>query len=195
VIAARTVLALQTIVARERDPQDPAVVTVGSIHGGNKHNIIPDEVKLQITVRAYKPEVRKHLLAAIERIAKAEALAADAPKEPAFAVVESTGATYNDPKLTARLATTFRRTFGDANVVDVAPQMGSEDFSEFGLAGVPAAQWSLGAGDPAKLKELAAAGKQPPSLHSSLFAPDRDPTIATGVEAEVAVLMDLLGKP
>lgn len=195
VIAARTVLALQTIVAREKDPQDPAVVTVGSIHGGNKHNIIPDEVKLQITVRAYKQEVRKHILAAIERIAKAEAVAAGAPKEPAFAVVESCPATYNDPKLTARIAAALRRTFGDGNVIDLPPQMASEDFSEFGLAGVPAVQWSLGAGDPAKLKELAAAGQQPPSLHSSLFAPDRDPTIATGVEAEVAVLMDLLGKP
>ena len=109
-------------------------------------------------------------------------------------MVESTGATYNDPKLTARIATTFRRTFGDANVVATPPVMGSEDFSEYGLAGVPAVQWNLGAGDPAKLKELAAAGQQPPSLHSSLFAPDRDPTIATGVESEVAVLMDLLGK-
>jgi amidohydrolase len=195
VIAARTVLALQTIVAREKDPQDPAVVTVGSIHGGNKHNIIPDEVKLQITVRAYKEEVRKHILAAIERIAKAEALAAEAPRQPAFAVVESCPATYNDPRLAARIAATLRRTFGEGNVVDVPPQMASEDFSEFGLAGVPAVQWSLGAGDPAKLKELAASGQQPPSLHSSLFAPDRDPTIATGVEAEVAVLMDLLGKP
>jgi amidohydrolase len=195
VIAARTVLALQTIVAREKDPQDPAVVTVGSIHGGNKHNIIPDEVKLQITVRAYKEEVRKRILASIERIAKAEAAAAGAPKEPAFAVIESCHATYNDPKLTARIATTLRRTFGDGNVVEVPPQMASEDFSEYGLAGVPAVQWSLGAGDPAKLKELEAAGKQPPSLHSSLFAPDRDPTIATGVESEVAVLMDLLGKP
>ncbi len=194
VIAARTVLALQTIVAREMNPQDPAVVTVGSIHGGNKHNIIPDEVKLQITVRAYKKEVRDHVLAAIQRIAKAEAEAAGAPKEPAFAVVESCPATYNDPKLTARIATTLRRTFGDGNVLDLPPQMASEDFSEYGLAGVPAVQWSLGAGDPAKLKELAAAGKQPPSLHSSLFAPDRDPTIATGVESEVAVLMDLLGK-
>ena len=195
VIAARTVLALQTIVAREKDPLDPAVVTVGSIHGGTKHNIIPDEVKLQLTVRAYKEEVRKHILAAIERIAKAEAAAAGAPKEPAFAVVESCPATYNDPKLTARIAAALRRTFGDGNVVDLPPQMASEDFSEYGLAGVPAVQWSLGAGDPAKLKELAAAGQQPPSLHSSLFAPDRDPTIATGVEAEVAVLMDLLGKP
>ena len=195
VIAARAVLALQTIVAREKDPQDPAVVTVGSIHGGNKHNIIPDEVKLQITVRAYKKEVRDHILAAIERIAKAEAVAAGAPKEPAFAVVESCPATFNDPKLTARIAAALRRTFGDGNVVDLPPQMASEDFSEFGLAGVPAVQWSLGAGDPVKLKELASAGQQPPSLHSSLFAPDRDPTIATGVEAEVAVLMDLLGKP
>ena len=194
VIAARTVLALQTIVAREKDPQDPAVVTVGSIHGGNKHNIIPDEVKLQITVRAYKKEVREHILAAIERIAKAEAVAAGAPKEPAFAVVESCPATYNDPKLTARIAAALRRTFGDGNVVDLPPQMASEDFSEYGLAGVPAVQWSLGAGDPAKLKELEAAGQHPPSLHSSLFAPDRDPTIATGVESEVAVLMDLLGK-
>lgn len=194
VIAARTVLALQTIVARELSPQDPAVVTVGSIHGGNKHNIIPDEVKLQITVRAYKKEVRDHVLAAIQRIAKAEAEAAGAPKEPAFAVVESCPATYNDPKLTARIAATLRRTFGDGNVVETPPQMASEDFSEYGLAGVPAVQWSLGAGDPEKLKELAAAGKQPPSLHSSLFAPDRDPTIATGVESEVAVLMELLGR-
>ena len=195
VIAARTILALQTIVAREKDPQDPAVVTVGSIHGGNKHNIIPDEVKLQITVRAYKEEVRKRILAAIERIAKAEAAAAGAPKEPAFAVIESCHATFNDPKLTARIAATLRRTFGDGNVIEVPAQMASEDFSEYGLTGVPAVQWSLGAGDPVKLKETTAAGKEPPSLHSSLFAPDRDPTIATGIAAEVAVLMDLLGKP
>jgi amidohydrolase len=195
VIAARTVLALQTIVARETNPSDPAVVTVGSIHGGNKHNIIPDEVKLQITVRSYKEEVRKHVLAAIERIAKAEALAAGAPKEPSFAVIESCPATYNDPKLTARIATTLRHTFGDANVVEVPAQMASEDFSEYGKAGVPAVTFELGAAFPDKLKEAQAAGKPLPSLHSSLFAPDRDPTIETGVEAEVAVLMDLLGKP
>ena len=194
VIAARTVLALQTIVAREINPQDPAVVTVGSIHGGNKHNIIPDEVKLQITVRAYKQEVRDHVIAAIERIAKAEAAAAGAQKEPAVAVVESCHATYNDPKLTARIEAVLKKTLGDGNVVQVPPQMASEDFSEYGLAGVPAVQWSLGAWDPAKLKALEAAGKAPPSLHSSLFAPDLDPTIATGVESEVAVLLDLLGK-
>ena len=194
VIAARTVLALQTIVARETNPADPAVVTVGSIHGGNKHNIIPDEVKLQITVRSYKEEVRKHVLAAIERIAKAEALAAGAPKEPSVAVIESCPATYNDPKLTARIATTLRHTFGDANVVEVPAQMASEDFSEYGKAGVPAVTFELGAAFADKLKEAEAAGKPLPSLHSSLFAPDRDPTIETGVEAEVAVLLDLLGK-
>ncbi len=195
VIAARTILALQTIVARENSPQDPAVVTVGSVHGGNKHNIIPDEVKLQITVRAYKEEVRNHMLASIERIAKAEAAAAGAPKDPAFAVIESCHATYNDPKLDARIAAALRRSFGDKNVVDVPAQMGSEDFSEYGIAGVPAVIFHLGAAVPEKLKELQAAGKQPPSLHSSLFAPDRDPTITTGIAAEVAVLLDLLGKP
>jgi amidohydrolase len=195
VIAARTILALQTIVARENDPVDPAVITVGSVHGGNKHNIIPDEVKLQITVRSYKEEVRKHLLAAIERIAKAEAAAAGAPKEPAFAVIESCHATYNEPKLNSRITSTLRKTFGEKNVVEVPAQMGSEDFSEYGQAGVPAVIFTLGAGDPAKLQELKEAGKEPPSRHSSLFAPDLDPTVTTGIAAEVAVLMDLLGKP
>ncbi|HXO20094.1 MAG TPA: amidohydrolase [Thermoanaerobaculia bacterium] len=195
VIAARTVLALQTIVSRENNPLDPAVVTVGSIHGGTKHNIIPDEVKLQITVRSYRDEVRQRLLAAIERIARAEAAAAGAPKEPAFKVIESTAATYNDPQLTARIAAALRRALGDDNVVEMGPEMASEDFSEYGHAGVPAVTWSLGAAFPEKLKEAQAAGKELPSLHSALFAPDRDPTIATGVEAETAVLLDLLGKP
>src|ERR1700680_4972625 len=102
VIAARTVLALQTIVSREKDPQEPAVVTVGSIHGGTKHNIIPDEVKLQLTVRTYDRKVRQQVLDAIARIARAEAAAAGAPREPAVAVVESTPSTWNDPKLNAR---------------------------------------------------------------------------------------------
>jgi amidohydrolase len=195
VIAARTVLALQTIVAREKDPLEPAVVTVGSIHGGSKHNIIPDEVKLQLTVRAYKEEVRQRVLAAIERIAKAEAAAAGAPREPEVKVVESCHATYNDPKLTARIAATLRRTLGDGNVAEFPPEMASEDFSEYGLAGVPAVTFNLGAADPAKLKEAQAAGNLLPSLHSSLFAPDRDPTLLTGIRAEVAVLFDLLGKP
>ena len=195
VIAARTVLALQTIVAREKDPQDPAVVTVGSIHGGNKHNIIPDEVKLQLTVRTYSKEVRRHVLDAIARIARAEAVAAGAEREPTVAVVESTAATWNDPKLTARVAAALSRQLGAGNVVESPREMASEDFSEYGLAGVPAVMFRLGAADPEALAKATAAGVELPSLHSSLFAPDRDPTLRTGVAAETAVLLDLLGKP
>jgi amidohydrolase len=193
VIAARTVLALQTIVSREDDPLDPAVVTVGSIHGGTKHNIIPDEVKLQITVRTYSKEVRRHVLDAIARIARGEAAAAGAPRPPDVTVVEGVPATYNDPALSARLAAALRRRLGDDNVVEGRAEMASEDFSEFGLAGVPAALFRLGAADPEALARAHAAGEELPSLHSSLFAPDRDPTLATGVEAETVMLLDLFG--
>ena len=156
VIAARTVVALQTIVARENNPLDPAVITVGSIHGGTKHNIIPDEVKLQLTVRSYKPEVREHLLAAIERIAKAESAAALAPKEPLVKVVESTKATYNDPALTERVGKVLRAALGDDNVLQPAPEMGAEDFSEFVGAGVPGVYLWVGAVAPARIE----AGRQ-----------------------------------
>jgi amidohydrolase len=195
VIAARTVLALQTIVSREKDPQEPAVVTVGSIHGGTKHNIIPDEVKLQLTVRTYDRKVRQQVLDAIARIARAEAAAAGAPREPAVTVVESTPSTWNDPKLTARVAAALTRQLGADNVVEARREMASEDFSEYGLAGVPAVMFRLGAADPEALAKATAAGIELPSLHSSLFAPDRDPTLRTGVAAETAVLLDLLGKP
>ena len=195
VIAARTVLALQTIVSREKDPQEPAVVTVGSIHGGTKHNIIPDEVKLQLTVRTYDRKVRQQVLDAIARIARAEAAAAGALREPAVAVVESTPATWNDPKLNARVAAALTRELGADNVVESRREMASEDFSEYGLAGVPAVMFRLGAADPEALAKATAAGVELPSLHSSLFAPDRDPTLSTGIAAETAVLLDLLGKP
>lgn len=195
VIAARTVLAWQTIVSREKDPQEPAVVTVGSIHGGTKHNIIPDEVKLQLTVRTYSKEVRRQVLDAIARIARAEAAAAGAPREPTVAVVEGTPATYNDPRLTARVAAVLARRLGAANVVESRREMASEDFSEYGLAGVPAVMVRLGAADPGALAKAEAAGVEMPSLHSSLFAPDRDPTLRTGIAAETATLLDLLGKP
>jgi amidohydrolase len=195
VIAARTVLALQTIVSREKDPQEPAVVTVGSIHGGTKHNIIPDEVKLQLTVRTYDRKVRQQVLDAIVRIARAEAAAAGAPREPAVAVVESTPSTFNDPKLDARVAAALTRELGADNVVESRREMASEDFSEYGLAGVPAVMFRLGAADPEALAKATVAGVELPSLHSSLFAPDRDPTLRTGVAAETAVLLDLLGKP
>jgi hippurate hydrolase len=195
VIAARTVLALQTIVGRENNPLDPAVVTVGSIHGGTKHNIIPDEVKLQLTVRSYKDDVRKRLLASIERIAKAEAVAAGAPKPPDVAVSEGTPATYNDPAVTKRVTGALARGLGSANVTEAQPVMGGEDFSEYGRAGVPATLVWVGAVEPKKYEASKAGGPPLPSLHNSGFAPDREPTIRTGVKTVTLAALELLGKP
>ena len=193
-IAARIVLALQTIVARERNPLDPAVITVGSIHGGSKNNIIPDEVKLLLTVRSYTDEVRKKLLSGISRIAKAEAAAANSPKEPIVEVTESTPATYNDPVLTKRVAATLARAFGDSNVTQISPKMGAEDFAAYGRAGVPALMFDLGAVEPQKYEKATASGTPLPSLHSSGWAPDRERTIRTGVSALTVVALDLLSK-
>jgi amidohydrolase len=195
VIAARVVLALQTLVARETNPLDPAVVTVGSFHGGSKHNIIPDEAKLQITVRSYKDDVRKHLLAGIERIAKAEAAAAGAPKPPTVEVSEGTPAMYNDPALVTRVIGSFERTFGKDNVVSTEPVMGGEDFSEFGRAGVPSFQFSLGAVEPAKFEASKKNGTPLPSLHSSEFAPNREITLRMGAASLTVAALELLGKP
>ena len=195
VIAARTILTLQTLVSRENNPLDPAIVTVGSIHGGTKHNIIPDEVKLQLTVRAFREEVRQRLLAGIARIAKAEAEAAGAPKPPEMKIVDvSSSVTINDPSLTERVAAALRRELGEEHVSAIPPDMASEDFSEFGLAGVPSVDYRLGATEPAKWEAARRAKTPLPSLHSSLFAPDRRPTIMTGIRSEVAVLLDLLAK-
>ncbi len=197
VIAARTVLSLQTIVARENNPIDPAVVTVGSIRGGTKSNIIPEEVNLQLTVRSYKEEVRKHLLSAIERIAKAEAAGAGAPKEPSVIIVpgESTSAVYNDPVLTKRVVSVLSREFGASNVTELPPVMGSEDFSVYGRGGVPAVMFGLGAVEPQKFEKAKATGATLPGLHSPEFAPDRERTIRTGVSALTAVALDLLSRP
>ncbi len=192
VIAARTVVALQTVVARENNPLDPAVITVGSIHGGTKHNIIPDEVKLQLTVRSYKPEVRERLIAAIERITKAESAAALAPKEPLVKVVESTKATYNDPALTERVGKVLRAALGADNVLQPAPEMGAEDFSEFVGAGVPGVYLWVGAVAPAKIEAAKAGGPPLPTTHSSLFAPDREPTLRTAVLAETLAALELI---
>jgi hippurate hydrolase len=193
VIAARTILALQTLVSRENNPLDPAVVTVGSIHGGTKHNIIPDEVKLQLTVRSYSDSVRKALLDGIARIAKAEAVASRAPKEPSVTVSGGNSAVYNDPDLSTRLAKVFRRTFGDSRVVESPPKMVSEDFSEYGRAGVPTVMVFVGGVPPQKFEQAKASGTPLPSLHSSQWAPDREPTIKTAVGVEVAAALELLG--
>jgi hippurate hydrolase len=131
VIAAKIVLSLQTLVSRENDPFDPAVVTVGSIHGGTKHNIIPDEVRLQLTVRAYKAEVRDRLLRGIERIARAEATAAQAPKPPDVTLSDTTPVTVNDAALAARVGAALRKTLGEARVSEAIPIMAGEDFSRY----------------------------------------------------------------
>ena len=195
VIAARTVTALQTAVSRENKPTDPAVITVGSIHGGTKHNIIPDEVKLQITVRSYKDVVRQRLLAAIDRIAKAEAAAAGAPKPPKMEVTEGTNATYNDPALTRRISGALSKVLGPSNVLEGEPVMGAEDFSEFGRAGIPSLQFNVGAVNPARYDAAQKTGAPLPSLHSSEFAPDREPTLKTGVASLTVAALELLGKP
>jgi amidohydrolase len=198
VIAAQIVTELQTIVSRERSPFDPAVVTVGSIHGGTKHNIIPDDVHLQLTVRAFKEEVRQKILASIARIAKGIALAAGVPDELApivtVSATEVVPATYNDPELTERLAGVFRRTLGADRVVKDSPSMGSEDFGLLGLEGrkIPICMFRLGAVDPVKVAESRQTGKPLPSLHSSLFHPLPEPTLRTGVIAMTAAVLDLM---
>jgi hippurate hydrolase len=194
VIAARTILAWQTIISREKSPLDPGVITVGSIHGGTKHNIIPDEVKLQLTVRSYTAEVRKNLLDSIARIAKAEAEASGAPKAPKVDVIESVASVYNDPALTARVAAALKHTFGDSNVVEEKPNMASDDFAEYGHAGVPALQFSLGAVNPEKFAAAKKSGEQLPGPHSPFFAPDREPSLRMGIEAETTAVLSILGK-
>jgi len=192
VIAARVVVTLQTIVAREVKPGEVAVVTVGYIQAGTKNNIIPDHAELGLTVRSYKPDVRKQVLAAIERITEAEANAAGATQEPKIEHYEATDAVYNDPALAQRLQGVLESALGKTNVVVEDPGMASEDFSFFTAQGVPSFYFSLGGADPAKYAEAKAAGTHLPSNHSPLFAPDADPALHTGIAAEVAVLRNLL---
>ena len=200
VLAARIVTALQTIVSRETRPLDPAVVTVGSIHGGTKHNIIPDEVKLQLTLRSYTDAVREHTIAAIRRICRGEAIAAGLPDNlhPEVTLVKAqfTPATRNDPSLTRRVHAAIAGALGTDRVRTVDPVMGGEDFSEFGrtVDKVPICLFWLGAVDPVKFAEHERTGAPLPSLHSSKFAPLPEPTIKTGVMAMTAAALELLAK-
>ena len=191
VIAARLVVDLQTIISRELNPIDPAVITVGSIHGGSKHNIIGDECKLQLTVRSYTPEVRDKLLAAIRRKAFAAAASSAAP-EPVVEVSEGTPAVYNDPALTDRVVKALRDTIGETNVGETKPSMGGEDFSQYGLAGVPICMFKLGVVDQSRLDEFAARKEPPPSLHSPRFYPDAEAGLRVGIPAMIAIADDLL---
>jgi amidohydrolase len=194
VIAAHTIVAWQTIVSREIDPQEAAVITVGSIHGGTKNNIIPDEVLMQLTVRSYKDDVRKHLLASIERIANAEAEAAGAPKKPLIQHQEGVGAVYNDPKTTDRIAERLKQVMGEPNVVQGHPMMASDDFAEYRSAGVPSVMLELGAVNPAKFDEAKRANQPIPGPHSPYFAPDREPSLKTGIQVEMAAILELMSK-
>ena len=193
VMAAQLVVNLQTIVSRENSPFEPAVVTVGSIRGGTKHNIIADSCRLQLTVRSYTDKVRKSLLEAIKRKANAVAAGAGAP-EPLIEFSDATPATRNDEALVARLVPVFTRVLGADNVVPVEQSMGGEDFSQFGLAGVPIFMFRLGSISPQRMEEFVKAGKTLPSLHSPEYFPTPEPTIATGVTAMSAAVMDLLPK-
>ena len=200
VLAAEYILAIQTIVSRELSPFDPAVVTVGSIHGGTKSNIIPDEVRLQLTVRTYKEEVRQHILASLERIARGVALAGGVPEDRAPIVkaseTEYTPAMYNDPALAARVAAAMKKELGAENVVETPPVMGSEDFGALGLEDrkIPTFMFGVGAIDAARLAAMKQSGTPVPSLHSSLFWPTPEPTIRTAVKAMTAAVLDLLKK-
>jgi len=192
VVASEIVVALQTIVSRERSPLDPVVVTVGTIHGGTRRNIIPDEVKLELTVRTFKAETRKAVLASIERIAKGVATAAGIPDDHAPLVEVSNvfaAPTYNEPALTERLASALKTAMGEKNVVKMDPMMVSEDFGLFGLDGkIPVCMLNVGAVDPAKI----ASGARLPSLHSSEFAPLPAPTIRGAVKAMTTAAIELL---
>jgi len=192
VIAARTILALQTIASREVKPGEMVVVTVGYIRAGTKNNIIPDQAELGLTVRTYKADVRKQVLAAITRITKAEALASGAPKEPLVEELESTASVYNDPALAQRLRAPLEAALGKENVIATEPIAPSEDYSFFIQQGVPSLYFSLGGADPQKYAETKGADTLLPSNHSPYFAPDADLAIRAGIKAEVAVLRNLL---
>ncbi len=200
VLAAEMINAWQTIASRENNPLDPIVVTVGSIHGGTKRNIIPDEVTMQLTVRTYKKQVREKVLAAIERIAKDIAAAGGVLPERAPIVTvrkdEFCSATYNNPELTKRLVAVWRKSLGNENVEIVDPTMGGEDFSEYSLTdhSIPAVDFHFGAVDQAKIADYQQTGKELPSLHSSKFAPLPEPTIRTGIVAMTTAVLELMKK-
>jgi hippurate hydrolase len=200
VLASRIVTTLQTLVSRENDPSQPAVVTVGSFQAGAKHNIISDEAKLQLTVRSYTPEVRKLLLDGIRRIARGEAIAAGIPEDRMPVVTirdnEFTPSTFNTDKISARALELFQQHFGASRAIKTPAVMGGEDFSRYWLAdksieslifwvgGTPKPVWDAAGGSQQKL----------PSLHSPFWAPDAEAVISTATEAMTLAALDVLKK-
>lgn len=199
-LASQIVVALQSIVSREVKPGDPAVVTVGSIHGGTKANIIPDEVRLQLTLRSYLAETREHLISSIKRITKslAEAAGMPADKMPEVIVTdESTPSLYNTPALVSEVRSALETALGADRLVSIDPTMGGEDFAEFGITKekVPLCLFRLGTQAPEEVAEAKAKGIKLPSLHSPFYQPVPEPSIRTGVQAMTAVVLDLMKKP
>jgi hippurate hydrolase len=189
--AAQFIVSLQTLVSREMNPVEPAVVTVGSIHGGAKHNVIPDSCHMQLTVRSFSDEVRQKLLDGIRRKAEAAAEGAGAPKPTVKVLDEYTPATINDAKLVQRVLPVLRKTLGEGNVVDSELSMGGEDFSRYGRAGVPICMLRLGSVEPHRLAGLKRSG-EPPSLHSAVYYPDADKTLPVGITTLCTLVLDLL---
>ncbi|HEY3627250.1 MAG TPA: amidohydrolase [Terracidiphilus sp.] len=195
VLAAEFIMVAQTIVSRQIDPQQPAVLTVGTIHGGTKNNIIPDEVTLGLTLRTYSKQLRDQILADIKRTAEglAQTYGVPADRMPVMKIDGGTDATINDPGLAERIRKSAAAELGPARVLEADSVMGSEDVGLFSLDNkIPAVMFRLGASAPEKLEESKRTGVPLPSLHSALFAPVYAPTITTGVTAMTAVALDLL---
>ncbi len=199
VIAARIINTLQTIVSREVAPNRQAVVTVGSIHGGSKHNIIPDRVEMKLTVRSYEEETREKILSAIKRICRGAGISAGLPEKMLPKVSlrdEHTPATYNDPALTAKMVKLFKRILGEKNVLKVEAVTAGEDFSEYGIVEpkIPIFIYWLGAINPETYLKAKKEGRTLPGLHSPFWAPDPDPSIRTGIKTMTSAIIDLLKK-
>jgi len=189
VIAAKIVLSLQTIVSRENDPLDPVVISVGSIHGGLKHNTIPDDVKLELTVRTYHPESRRRVLAAIARIANAEAEAAGAKEKPTMVITEGTSATVSDETWTRRALEALGSVVDTGAIVAIRPEMGSEDFGEYAAGSVPTVMLQVGAVEPQKYEAFKTHGEPLAAIHSGQFLPAQPRTLQTAILVETTVAL------
>ncbi|MCQ8184575.1 amidohydrolase [Parvularcula maris] len=198
VVASQIVTALQTLVSRETDPQDSAVVTVGAFQAGAKHNIISNEAHLQLTVRSYSDATRERLIEGIKRIARAQAMSVGLPEElmPTVEVAEPyIPATFNDEALSERAAAAMTAALGEGKVLNTPPVMGGEDFSQFGRTSddIPTLIFWVGAVDSETFAKSQTGEVSLPSLHSPFFAPAAEPTITTGVTAMTAAVLDLMG--
>ncbi|OMI05831.1 peptidase M20 [Bradyrhizobium brasilense] len=190
--ASKFVVDVQTVVSREKDPAAFGVVSVGHIHGGSAGNIIPDETKLQGTIRSYDAAVREKLIAGVQRTAKAIGEMANAPAPEVVIDRESVKAVTNDQALAGRIGPVFSAAFGGDAILVGSPTTASEDFSEFGNVGIPSFFFGLGALDPKRVKEARDGGKPLPGNHSPFFAPEPEPTIRRGVQAMTLAALTVL---